>query len=76
MKKNFVSYGKGCIFAVPFEMEKVGERRGEIIESKQKPKAACHGPFAAGRRVVAGNEKGKKRRFRNSNNEEFDPGSG
>ena len=51
MQKNFVSLGKGCIFAVPFEMEKVGERRGEIIESKQKPKAACHGPCAAGRGV-------------------------
>ena len=59
-KKNFVSFGKGCIFAVPFEMEKEGERRGEIIESKQKPKAACHGPCAAGRMVVAGNEKGNK----------------
>ena len=57
-------------------MEKEGERRVEIIESKQKPKAACHGPFAAGRRVVAGNEKGKKRQFRDSYNEEFDPGSG
>ena len=57
-----------------------GKKRGwgrvEIIESKQKPKAACHGPFAAGRMVVAGNEKGKKRQFRDSYNEEFDPGSG
>ena len=35
MKKNFVSFGKGCIFAVPFEWEKLRVRRGEIIEETE-----------------------------------------
>ena len=60
MKKNFVSSGKGCIFAVPFEMKKVRVRDGERSLRKQRPKAACHLPYAAGRGVVAENEKGNK----------------
>ncbi len=61
MKKNFVSFGKGCIFAVPFEMEKVRSGGGERSLRKQRPKAACLNRFRL-RAVEFGqkNEKGRK----------------
>ena len=59
-EKKFCQFGKRLYFCSPVWDGKSEDGDGKRSLRKQRPKAACHLPYAAGRGVVAENEKGNK----------------